>query len=155
MQVSKCEKFGYGVLVSQISTTQPGMRALHATGLLRSYFSDLWALLEYDGGPSLAPPQARPFDDHVAKKFIGNLLKIFASFPGLQAIVGAESMAPAGKESLHYLMNAVLLRKAERIAKGDLLSYHDDAHLVLILCKSEKRALDKLTEFTLLSCRWG
>ncbi|KAJ1556612.1 hypothetical protein HK096_011585, partial [Nowakowskiella sp. JEL0078] len=32
MQVSKCEKYGYGVFVSQIGTTKLGMEALYKSG---------------------------------------------------------------------------------------------------------------------------
>ena len=32
MQVSKCEKFGYGVMVTQIAATAPGMVALEKKG---------------------------------------------------------------------------------------------------------------------------
>lgn len=32
MQVSRCEKFGYGVMVTQVAATAPGMVALHSSG---------------------------------------------------------------------------------------------------------------------------
>lgn len=33
-QVSKCEKFGYGYMVTQVAATAPGMIALQKTGNL-------------------------------------------------------------------------------------------------------------------------
>jgi hypothetical protein len=48
LQVSSCEKFGYGVLVSQLSTTRPGMQALYVTGLIKSFLSSLTTALEGD-----------------------------------------------------------------------------------------------------------
>ncbi|KND05189.1 hypothetical protein, variant 1 [Spizellomyces punctatus DAOM BR117] len=130
MQVSKCEKFGYGVLVSQISTTKPGMQALYATGLIRSFFSDLWAVLEYDGSLDTAIPHAEPLDDHITKKMIANLLKAFASFPGLIAILEAEHGKAMGKETLHYLMNCIILGKADNHAGDGPADVIEESHLI-------------------------
>lgn len=33
LQVSKCEKFGYGYMMSQVAATPPGTEALQQTGL--------------------------------------------------------------------------------------------------------------------------
>lgn len=32
LQVSRCEKFGYGVMVTQVAATAPGVVALHSSG---------------------------------------------------------------------------------------------------------------------------
>lgn len=32
LQVSRCEKFGYGVMVTQVAATAPGVAALHSSG---------------------------------------------------------------------------------------------------------------------------
>lgn len=32
LQVSRCEKFGYGVMVTQVAATAPGVVALHCSG---------------------------------------------------------------------------------------------------------------------------
>ena len=32
VQVSRCEKFGYGVMVTQVAATAPGVAALHRSG---------------------------------------------------------------------------------------------------------------------------
>ncbi|TPX59754.1 hypothetical protein SpCBS45565_g07658 [Spizellomyces sp. 'palustris'] len=130
MQVSKCEKFGYGVLVSQISTTKPGMQALYATGLIRSFFSDLWAVLEYDGSLDTAIPHAEPLDDHITKKLIANLLKAFASFPGLIAILEAEHGKAMGKETLHYLMKCIILGKADNLASDGPADVIEESHII-------------------------
>lgn len=39
VQVSRCEKFGYGVMMTQVAATAPGVMALHTSGkaLLPSY----------------------------------------------------------------------------------------------------------------------
>jgi hypothetical protein len=50
LQVSCCEKFGYGVLVSQLAATAPGARALYQTGLVECYVKELWSILYANGG---------------------------------------------------------------------------------------------------------
>lgn len=32
VQVSRCEKFGYGVMMTQLAATAPGVMALHKSG---------------------------------------------------------------------------------------------------------------------------
>jgi len=32
LQVSRCEKFGYGLMVTQVAATAPGVAALHKSG---------------------------------------------------------------------------------------------------------------------------
>ncbi|KAJ3147472.1 hypothetical protein HDU89_005295 [Geranomyces variabilis] len=132
MQVSKCDKFGYGFLVSQISTTYSGMQALYSSGLFKLFFSDMWALLEHDDTVSVAVPHIEPLDDHLAKKLVGNLLKILASFPGLVAIVEAEREIE-GRDTLHFLMKSVLLGENE--GKGDAASpgRYDESQLIALM----------------------
>lgn len=33
LQVSRCEKFGYGVMVTQVAATAPGVMALRSSGM--------------------------------------------------------------------------------------------------------------------------
>ncbi|KAG7219610.1 hypothetical protein INR49_018948 [Caranx melampygus] len=46
LQVSRCEKFGYGVMVTQVAATAPGVVALHCSGFVRGLVMELWATLE-------------------------------------------------------------------------------------------------------------
>lgn len=41
-QVSRCEKFGYGVMVTQVAVTAPGVAALHSSG---SHFTNRYSIL--------------------------------------------------------------------------------------------------------------
>ncbi|KAJ3043748.1 hypothetical protein HDV00_004154 [Rhizophlyctis rosea] len=88
MQVSKCEKFGYGVLVSQISTTKPGMQALHNTGLIRFFINDLWRALECDRPYGV--PDVEMDGDYSTRKATLNILRVFSSFPGLAIVMALE-----------------------------------------------------------------
>ncbi|KAF3850182.1 hypothetical protein F7725_019901, partial [Dissostichus mawsoni] len=46
LQVSRCEKFGYGVMVTQVAATAPGVAALHTSGFVRALVVELWSVLE-------------------------------------------------------------------------------------------------------------
>ncbi|KAK0148832.1 Protein broad-minded [Merluccius polli] len=46
LQVSHCEKFGYGVMVTQVATTAPGVMALRDSGYVRALVVKLWSVLE-------------------------------------------------------------------------------------------------------------
>ncbi|KAJ3064633.1 hypothetical protein HDU98_011976, partial [Podochytrium sp. JEL0797] len=87
LQVSACEKFGYGVLVSQVSVTGPGMKALCRTGLIGSYIRTLWDLLEFDN--PFGEPEIE-IDDYHSRKMVSSMLKALSSFSGLCAILEIE-----------------------------------------------------------------
>ncbi|KAJ3159385.1 hypothetical protein HDU86_001703 [Geranomyces michiganensis] len=151
MQVSKCDKFGYGFLVSQVSTTYSGMQALYSSSLFKLFFSDMWALLEHDDTVSVVVPHIEPLDDHLAKKLVGNLLKILASFPGLVAIVEAEKEVE-GRDTLHFLMKSVLLGENE--GKGEAASpgRYDESQLIAL--KILMLATSSLDSYILLQERY-
>ncbi|XP_078398297.1 protein broad-minded isoform X4 [Cetorhinus maximus] len=46
LQVSKCEKFGYGVMVTQVAATAPGIVALQSSGFIKALVMELWSVLE-------------------------------------------------------------------------------------------------------------
>ncbi|KAJ3019597.1 hypothetical protein HKX48_001962 [Thoreauomyces humboldtii] len=131
MQVSKCDKFGYGVLVSQISTTKSGMHALYSSGLFQLFFSDMWALLEHDDTVSVAVPPVEPLDDHLVKKMVGNLLKILASFPGLLAIMEAEH-GVSGRNTLDFLMRTIVLDAADSCRDERSPGRYEESQLIAL-----------------------
>ncbi|KAJ3282413.1 hypothetical protein HDU79_009945, partial [Rhizoclosmatium sp. JEL0117] len=88
MQVSACEKFGYGVLVSQVSVTAPGMKALCRTGLIGSYIRNLWDWLEFEN--SCGEPEIE-IDDHQSRKIVSSLMKAVSTFSGISSILSLES----------------------------------------------------------------
>uniref|UniRef100_A0A8D2ZSL4 Protein broad-minded n=1 Tax=Scophthalmus maximus TaxID=52904 RepID=A0A8D2ZSL4_SCOMX len=46
LQVSRCEKFGYGVMVTQVAATAPGVVALRCSGFVQALVTELWSTLE-------------------------------------------------------------------------------------------------------------
>ncbi|XP_065444518.1 protein broad-minded isoform X13 [Chrysemys picta bellii] len=45
-QVSGCERFSYGVMVTQMAATSPGAVALQRSGFIKALITELWAVLE-------------------------------------------------------------------------------------------------------------
>eukprot|EP00842_Homolaphlyctis_polyrhiza_P000608 jgi/Hompol1/1548/HPOL_005322-RA len=100
MQVSKCEKFGYGTLVSQLSTAATGTQALWKTGLVQSFLVDLWKLLSADrpfGAPLL------DITDHTLTKPLSNVVKIYTSFTALRTCLNLERQFPPTKQSESFI----------------------------------------------------
>ncbi|RXN10094.1 broad-minded [Labeo rohita] len=54
LQVSRCEKFGYGVMVTQVATTAPGIAALQSSVNLLSSPHAVWELLGHRALPNKA-----------------------------------------------------------------------------------------------------
>lgn len=95
LQVSKCEKFGYGYMVTQVAATAPGMAALKKTGYIKALISELWSVIEC--GPSdltLFHPKLYPVDpiDKSAHKHLIRLLNIVTSFPAVYEILVDEPL---------------------------------------------------------------
>uniref|UniRef100_A0A3P9PVV4 Protein broad-minded n=1 Tax=Poecilia reticulata TaxID=8081 RepID=A0A3P9PVV4_POERE len=59
----RCEKFGYGVMVTQVAATAPGVAALHSSGFVRLLVVDLWSALECGGDDArVVRPKPTPMD---------------------------------------------------------------------------------------------
>ncbi|KAJ3411726.1 hypothetical protein HDV05_001786 [Chytridiales sp. JEL 0842] len=131
LQVSSCEKFGYGVLVSQISTTEPGMEALYKSGMIKSLVKALYD--EFDGD-SLRPYDRINLEDKRFKKVLTGLMKALCSFSGLSAAVSweAKSMKPPGhidKHGVLYLLSNLALLKKSTQTNETIFSF-EDMHIV-------------------------
>ncbi|KAL3858589.1 hypothetical protein ACJMK2_008861, partial [Sinanodonta woodiana] len=95
LQVSKCEKFGYGYMVTQLAATAPGMAALEKTGYLKALISELWAVLEC--GPSDAPlftPKSWPVDpvERISHKHLIRLLNVLSAFPAVYEVLATRPL---------------------------------------------------------------
>ncbi|KAJ3052354.1 hypothetical protein HK097_006475 [Rhizophlyctis rosea] len=125
MQVSKCEKFGYGVLVSQISSTKPGMQALYNTGLIRFFVNTLWTALERDcpfGVPDVE------LDDYGIRKAMSNLLKVFSSFHGLAIVLALEGQKGGRRDELSFLLKRLISADVSHAAEP--LVYQEESHQI-------------------------
>ncbi|KAJ3221740.1 hypothetical protein HDU81_010379 [Chytriomyces hyalinus] len=106
LQVSACEKFGYGVLMSQISVTGPGMKALYQTGIISALIQNVWLLLEPD---CVFEEPTIDIDDSRSLKVLSSLLKSVSTFAGLSALLDLEDQGTVKKEdTLVFLLRALI-----------------------------------------------
>ncbi|KAJ3254472.1 hypothetical protein HDU77_004090 [Chytriomyces hyalinus] len=106
LQVSACEKFGYGVLMSQISVTGPGMKALYQTGIINALIQNVWLLLEPD---CVFEEPTIDIDDSRSLKVLSSLLKSISTFAGLSALLDLEDQGIVKKDdSLVFLLRALI-----------------------------------------------
>ncbi|KAI9340897.1 broad-minded protein-domain-containing protein [Obelidium mucronatum] len=139
MQVSACEKFGYGVLVSQVSVTGPGMKALCKTGLIGSYLKNLWDLLEFDN--PLGEPEVE-IDDYHSRKMVSSMLKSLSSFSGLSAILEFEEGQPTqGNNSFIHVMHKLLLTDRP-ITNDPLVTFDESKQIGLRMLSLVTASLD-------------
>ncbi|KAJ3208291.1 hypothetical protein HDU67_006913 [Dinochytrium kinnereticum] len=124
MQVSTREKFGYGVLVSQISTTTPGMQALQKSGLITSFFTDMWTALESDSPFGEAPLDP---DDYGVQKIVNNILKAVSSFPGVSSILSTERRQDGDRAFMGVIGRMVLV---DRRGFGESLVTFEESHQI-------------------------
>lgn len=97
LQVSKCEKFGYGVMVTQIAATAPGMVALEKKGFVKRLVHDIWTVFE--GGQDRKPARPRikhvdSIDSRTYNKSLNNLLSVLSAFPAVYEVL-ADAYRPS------------------------------------------------------------
>ncbi|KAJ3276613.1 hypothetical protein HDV01_004146 [Terramyces sp. JEL0728] len=130
LQVSKCEKFGYGTLVSQISTTGPGLKALWETNWIHSIINDIWSVLECDK-PFDSP--ILDIDDHSTGKTIANLMKLLTTFPALSKCLELEVNSDKGRGTVsNFFLSTILVDLSE---EPELISFEESRQIGLRLLK--------------------
>ncbi|XP_074920009.1 protein broad-minded [Chelonoidis abingdonii] len=102
LQVSGCERFGYGIMVTQMAATSPGAVALQRSGFIKALITELWAVLECGRDdlrvthPSSTPVD--PIDRSCQKSFLAvvNLL----SYPAIYELIGDQEIPNKPEYSL-------------------------------------------------------
>ncbi|XP_053736225.1 protein broad-minded isoform X2 [Synchiropus splendidus] len=96
LQVSRCEKFGYGVMVTQVAATAPGAAALLKSGFVRALVVDLWSTLEFSSedarvvGPKSTSME--PIDRSCLKSFL-SLVNMLSSAQSVWELAGRQALA--------------------------------------------------------------
>ncbi|XP_070203121.1 protein broad-minded-like isoform X1 [Littorina saxatilis] len=95
LQVSKCEKFGYGYMLTQVAATAPGMMALQNTGYIAALLLELWSSLEC--GPEdavLFLPTHWPTDsiDRAAMKHFTRMVNVLSAFPAVYEVLKGQTL---------------------------------------------------------------
>ncbi|CAH1269949.1 TBC1D32 [Branchiostoma lanceolatum] len=98
LQVSKHEKFGYGVMVTQVAATAPGMVALQSTGFIKALVNELWTQLECGRDDvRVIRPTPIPVDpiDRTAHKSFTAVLNLLSSFPAVYEALAEQKLQNA------------------------------------------------------------
>ncbi|BFZ12598.1 hypothetical protein BsWGS_15637 [Bradybaena similaris] len=111
LQVSKCEKFGYGYMVTQVAATAAGIQALQGTGYIKALLMELWSSLECapQDTPSFTPRSwpVDPIDRYSQKHFI-RLVNILSAFPAVYEMLRGEPLPARDMYSLRDIPDSIV-----------------------------------------------
>ncbi|XP_034555968.1 protein broad-minded isoform X2 [Notolabrus celidotus] len=147
LQVSRCEKFGYGVMVTQVAATAPGVAALHSSGFVRALVVELWSALECGTedlrvvGPKPTPMD--PIDRSCLKSFL-SLVNLLSSSHSVWELLGRQLLANKSEYTLREMPTSIpdlidRLIAVNSDAKIHSLFHHEQSHtfglrLLSVLC---------------------
>lgn len=106
LQVSRCEKFGYGVMVTQIAATAPGVVALNSSGFVRALVLELWSALECGSEDvRVARPKPTPMDpiDRSCLKSFLSLVNLLSSSQSVWELFGHQILANKSEYTLREM----------------------------------------------------
>ncbi|XP_048841118.1 protein broad-minded [Brienomyrus brachyistius] len=111
LQVSRCEKFGYGVMVTQVATTAPGIAALQSSGFVQAIVVDLWSALEC--GPEdvrVVQPRPTPMDpiDRSCRKSFLALVNLLYSSYAVWELLGQQQLPDKAQYSLREMPTSII-----------------------------------------------
>jgi len=103
LQVSSCEKFGYGFMMSQVSATAPGIAAMDKTGFTCALIKALWNSVESLDDSASSVPRFWPVSaiEKVAKKPFMNIVNLLSSFRSVFEVIGLQNVPVQKKEYSH------------------------------------------------------
>ncbi|CAJ1077981.1 protein broad-minded isoform X2 [Xyrichtys novacula] len=147
LQVSRCEKFGYGVMVTQVAATAPGVVALHSSGFVRALVLELWSALEC-GTEDIRvvrpkPTPMDPIDRSCLKSFL-SLVNLLSSSHSVWELLGRQPLANKSEYTLREMPTSIpdlidRLIAVNSDAKIHSLFHHEQSHtfglrLLSVLC---------------------
>jgi len=103
LQVSSCEKFGYGYMMSQVSATAPGIAAMDKTGFTCALIRALWNAVETLDDCASSVPRFWPVSpvEKVAKKPFINIVNLLSSFRSVFEVIGLQNVPVQNQEYSH------------------------------------------------------
>lgn len=109
LQVSKCEKFGYGYMMSQIASTAPGILALQNAGFIATLIRSLWGVLEVVDDSPIFTPKSWPVSaiDKTSKKPFTNLINLLSSFLAVYEILGGKPLPTQAEYSVRQAPDSI------------------------------------------------
>ncbi|XP_061900849.1 protein broad-minded isoform X1 [Entelurus aequoreus] len=149
MQVSRCEKFGYGVMVTQVAATGAGMKALHRSGFVRVLVLELWSALECGSEDGrVVRPKSTPLDpiDRSCLKSFLSLVNVLSSYQSVWQLLAGQPLANKTEYTLREVPSSVpdvidRLISVNSAAKIHSLFHYEQSHtfglrLLSVLCSS-------------------
>ncbi|XP_037607378.1 protein broad-minded isoform X2 [Sebastes umbrosus] len=147
LQVSRCEKFGYGVMVTQVAATAPGVAALHSSGFVRALVVELWSVLECGsedvGVVRPKPTPMEPIDRSCLKSFL-SLVNLLSSSHSVWELLGRQPLANKSEYTLREMPTSIpdlidRLIAVNSDAKIHSLFHYEQSHtfglrLLSVLC---------------------
>ncbi|KAM5164077.1 protein broad-minded isoform 3-T3 [Mantella aurantiaca] len=136
LQVSRCEKFGYGVMVTQVASTAAGAVALQKSGFIQAFVSDLWSALECGRDDVRVthpkPTPVDPIDRSCQKSFLA--MVNLASYPAVYELLGMEVLPSKIEYSLREVPSCFVdifdrLVIVDSVAKINSLFNYEQSHI--------------------------
>uniref|UniRef100_A0A671V4Z7 Protein broad-minded n=1 Tax=Sparus aurata TaxID=8175 RepID=A0A671V4Z7_SPAAU len=146
LQVSRCEKFGYGVMVTQVAATAPGVVALHSSGT-KALVVELWYVLECGSEDvRVVRPRPTPMDpiDRSCLKSFLSLVNLLSSSQSVWELLGRQPLANKSEYTLREMPTSIpdlidRLIAVNSDAKINSLFHYEQSHtfglrLLSVLC---------------------
>ncbi|XP_076612190.1 protein broad-minded isoform X3 [Chaetodon auriga] len=147
LQVSRCEKFGYGVMVTQVAAAAPGVAALHRSGFVRALVVELWSVLECGSEDvRVVRPRPTPMDpiDRSCLKSFLSLVNLLSSSHSVWELLGRQPLANKSEYTLREMPSSIpdlidRLIAVNSDAKINSLFHYEQSHtfglrLLSVLC---------------------
>ncbi|KAM8832406.1 protein broad-minded isoform 2-T2 [Spinachia spinachia] len=149
LQVSRCEKFGYGVMVTQVAATAPGVAALHGSGFVKAMAVELWSVLECGrddvGVVHPKPTPMDPIDGSCLKSFL-SFVNLLSSSRSVWELLGRQPLANKSEYTLREMPTSIpdlidRLIAVNSDAKIHSLFHYEQSHtfglrLLSVLCSN-------------------
>lgn len=110
LQISGCEKFGYGVIVSQVAATASGAVALQSSGFIKALVTELWSVLECGRDDvRVIHPRSTPVDpiDRSCQKSFLALINLL-SYPAVYELIGDQEIPNKQEYSLREIPTDII-----------------------------------------------
>ncbi|XP_041951920.1 protein broad-minded isoform X1 [Alosa sapidissima] len=111
LQVSRCEKFGYGVMVTQVAATAPGVVALHSSGFVQAIVVELWSTLECGREDvRMVQPKSTPMDpiDRCCLKSFLTLVNLLSSPYATWELLGGQALPNKSSYNLREMPTSII-----------------------------------------------
>uniref|UniRef100_A0A4W4ES49 Protein broad-minded n=1 Tax=Electrophorus electricus TaxID=8005 RepID=A0A4W4ES49_ELEEL len=108
---SRCEKFGYGVMVTQVAATAPGIMALRSSGFIQAMVVELWSVLECGREDvRVVHPKSTPMDpvDKSCVKSFLTLVNLLSSAHAVWELLCHQVLPNKSEYSLREMPTSVI-----------------------------------------------